>query len=210
MMTPLSLSLLPRYILLIFAAALPITASTIDFEAEAANRGGNLTGTPDSPLVIGPATFSGGELLNAEIGLGADATGVYASQGLFGSGETNPLTITFSAPVSGFSIFVLNGDDTRSYTVSDNEGEAITKSLSSAGALGAATFSLSGSDITAVTITSANADAWDFAVDNLSFTPAVAAPEPASLVLSALALALLICLRSRRRQLTTARSARRS
>jgi hypothetical protein len=67
------------------------TASVINFNTQAADRGGNLTGIPDSPLPIGMATFSGGELLNAEVGLNVDQTGVYATQGLFGSGETNPL-----------------------------------------------------------------------------------------------------------------------
>jgi hypothetical protein len=158
-------------------------ASTIDFEAQAAGHGGNLTGIPDSPLTIGIATFTGGELLNPEVGLNADQTGVYASEGLFGSGETNPLTILFSAPVNGFSAFVLNGDDTRNYTVSDNLGDSITMSLPSAGSLGAATFSLPGNGLASVQIASADADAWDFAIDNVTFTQTTAAPEPGSMLL---------------------------
>jgi hypothetical protein len=170
-------------------------ASTIDFEAQAAGRGGSLTGIPDSPLTIGIATFTGGELLNAEVGLNADQTGVYATEGLFGSGETNPLTISFSAPVSGFSVFVLNGDDTRNYTVSDNLGDSITMSLPSAGSLGAATFSLPGNGLTSVQITSGNTDVWDFAIDNVTFAQTVATPEPGSILLLVAGLILLIVLR---------------
>ena len=130
------------FVLAASAGITPAMATVINFDAQAADRGGNLTGIPDSPLTIGIATFSGGELLNAEVGLNADQTGVYATQGLFGSGETNPVMITFASPIEGFSIFVANGDDARSYAVSDNLGDSITKSLPSAGALGAAIFSL--------------------------------------------------------------------
>lgn len=171
------------YLFLALAIALPAGATTIDFEAQASNRGGNLTGVPDSPLGIGVATFGGGELLRGEIGVDADGTSVYASQGLFGSGETNPLTITFAVPVQDFSVLVLNGDDVRSYTVSDNLGDSMTGSLASAGSLGSSRFTLPGSGLTRVSIASANTDAWDFAIDNVTFTPIIATPEPASLLL---------------------------
>ena len=191
----------------VIASVAPATGTVINFDTQAAERGGNLTGIPDSPLTIGTATFTGGELLNGEIGLNADQTGVYASEGLFGSGETNPLVITFSSPVDAFSVLVLNGEDVRTYTVSDNVGDSITKSLPSTGAtidyggfvqgLGAATFSLSGNGLTTVDISSANADAWDFAIDNVSFTAAASIPEPDSVKLLALGLmlALAACLK---------------
>ncbi len=171
-------TLLGPHIFLAFAAALPAAATSINFESQAAHRGGNLTGIPDSPLTIGTATFAGGELLSGEVGLNADATGVYASEGLFGSGETNPLMIAFAVPVQNFSLLLLNRDGDRSYTVSDNLGNSITMSLPSAGALGSAAFSLPGSGVTTVAITSANVDAWNFAIDNVSFTPAATTAEP--------------------------------
>ncbi|HEY1217042.1 MAG TPA: PEP-CTERM sorting domain-containing protein [Bryobacteraceae bacterium] len=176
-------TLLGSYLLLALAAAVPACATVIDFEAEAGNRGGNLTGIPDSPLTIGGATFTGGELLTGEVGLNADQTGVYATEGLFGSGETNPLVITFATPVQDFSLFVLNGDDARSYTVSDNLGESLTNPLPSAGGVGGAMFSLPGNEITTVMIASANQDAWDFAIDRVSFNTAAPTPEPESLLL---------------------------
>lgn len=188
-------------LLTLLMAAVPATADVINFNAQAVGRGGNLTGIPDSPLNIGLATFTGGELLHAEIGLNVDQTGVYASEGIFGSGETNPVTITFASPVSGFSVFIANGDDVRSYTVTDNLGDSVTESLASAGGLGAATFFLPSVNITSVKITSANAAAWDFAIDNVTFAPAATvAPEPDSLLLSLGGVLLLIAMCSKRRQ----------
>jgi PEP-CTERM motif len=185
-----SATLLGLY-LLALAAAVPARATVIDFDNEAGNRGGNLTGIPDSPLTIDGATFTGGELLSGEVGLNADGTGVYATEGLFGSGETNPLVISFTTPVQNFSVFVLNGEDVRSYTPSDNLGESLTNSLVSAGGVGGAMFSLPGVAITTVMISSANADAWDFAIDRVSFNTAAPTPEPESLLLLGFGFVLL-------------------
>jgi hypothetical protein len=186
------------FLLSVAVAAAPATATVINFDAQAAGSGGNLTGIPDSPLTIGIATFTGGELREGEVGLNADQTGVYATQGLFGSGETNPLTITFASPVNGFSLFVANGDDVRTYIVSDNLGNSITKSLPSAGSLGAATFSLPGNGLTTVFVTSGNTNAWDFAIDNVSFTATTSTPEPNSLLLLSSALLFLISVAGKR------------
>jgi PEP-CTERM motif len=191
-------TLLGAFLLFTLVAAGPARATVIDFEAEAGNRGGNLTGIPDSPLTIDGATFTGGELLSGEVGLNADQTGVYATEGLFGSGETNPLLIAFATPVQDFSLFVLNGDDARSYTVSDNLGESLTNSLPSAGGVGGAMFSLPGNGITTVMITSANQDAWDFAIDRVSFNAATPTPEPESLLLLGFGLTLLVGTHHRR------------
>jgi hypothetical protein len=99
------------------------------------------------------------------------------------SAQVNPLVIHFASPVSNFGIFIANGDDVRSYTVSDNLGDSVTVSLPSAGGLGGGTVSLAGNGLTTVDITSANTDAWDFAVDDVTFTQASQVPEPNSLLL---------------------------
>src|SRR5215469_4966377 len=138
---------------LLLLAAAPAFASVVDFQAQAANHGGNLTGIPDSPLTIGIATFTGGELRDGLINFPADETGVYASEGLFGSGETNPLVIAFATPVQGFSLLVANGDSqNQSYTVSDNLGDSVSVTLGLSGGLNnaAKTVALSGSGITTV------------------------------------------------------------
>jgi len=173
------------------------SADVIDFELQAAGSGSFLTGVPDSPLTIGTATFTGGELRNAEAGLPGDETGVCATEGLFGA-DSNPLTITFATPVSGFSILIANGDgQNQTYTVSDNLGESVAKQVALAGSLtgSTGTFSLPGSGIRSVSISSANADFWNFAIDDVSFTT-TAAPEPGTLGLSGFVLlGLLVVVR---------------
>jgi hypothetical protein len=95
-------------------------------------------------------------------------------------------------------MLLINGDDMRSYTVSDDLGNSITMPVASAGALGAAVFSLPGQGLQKVYISSANTDAWDFAIDNVSFTPVASTPEPESWLLVGAPFALLIFVRRRR------------
>jgi hypothetical protein len=164
---------------LVLILALPACATVIDFEAEAARAGGSLTGIPNSPLTIGAATVTGGELLRAEINLGVDQTGVYATEGLFGA-DANPLVIRFAVPVYALSIFIANGDAAnQTYTVIDNLGDTVTstRALSGSTSNAAKTFSLPGTGIRSVSIASANAEFRNFAIDNVAFTPT---PEPAS------------------------------
>jgi hypothetical protein len=175
---------------MLMLAAVPASADVIDFEAQAANLGGNLTGIPDSPLTIGIATFTGGELRDGLVNFPADETGVYASEGLFGSGEINPLVISFATPVRGFSVLVANGESqNQTYTVSDNLGDSTNFLLPLSGSNSASTVSLPGDGITSVLITSANANSWYFAIDNVTYT---AVPEPASGLLVAGGLALIL------------------
>ncbi len=161
-------------------------AGFIDFESQAAGRGGNFTGAVDSPLVIGIATFKGGELLNNESS-SIDLTGVYATiaPNLVSGAYTNPLTINFSTPVSGFSILVTN-NFADSFTVADNLGGSSTLILPN-NAL--QTFTLLDLGITSVTISAANHTTFDFAIDNVAFTSTDVAPvpEPATVIFGATA-----------------------
>jgi PEP-CTERM motif len=158
----------------------PASADIINFDAQAAGRGGVFTGTVDSPLVIGIATFTGGELLNNETN-SVDTTGVYAtiSPNNVPGGYTNPLTITFSTPVSAFSILVTNnlGD---TFTVADNRGGSSTMVLPS---LASQIFTLPDTGITSVTVGAASTSEWDFAIDNVTFTPLNTVPEPSTMLL---------------------------
>ena len=69
------------------------------------------------------------------------------------------------------------------------------------GLLGPQTFSLSDSGITSVTIGSADTSFWDFAIDDVQFTPIAATAEPKGPlpVLSALGVAVLLAQLARRR-----------
>ena len=155
----------------------------IDFEAQGAGAPSVFTGTVNSPLVIGIATFTGGQLLNHESGPSPDQTAVYATANLAG-GYTNPIPIHFSQPVSGFSILVTNliADN---YTVSDNLGGSETLFIAGSSQ---AVFTLPDVGITSVTVQSAaTGGQFDFAIDNVTFTPAAPpVPEPSSLALLSL------------------------
>jgi hypothetical protein len=180
-----------------------VRADVIDFESETGVANTLLTGVPDSPLTVGIVTFTGGELIRAEAGMPADRTVVYATEGLFGA-ESNPLTIAFSTPVDAFSILVANGDSqNQSYTVSDNLGDTVTKQLALAGAVSGSSASLvlTGSGITRVTISSANPDFWNFAIDDVHFT-ATAAPEPETWTLCAVSLAFVFAYVKRKKQVS--------
>ena len=160
--------------------ALPVLrADVIDFEAQAAGAPSGFNGVLNSPLVINGVTFTGGQLLNHESGASPDQTGVYAtiSPSITGfPGYTNPLPITFSTPVSGFSVLITNVlADT--FTVLDNLGGSQTFAI---GGGGQQVFTLADSGITSVLISSTNRDRWDFAIDNVTFTKT---PEPASVLL---------------------------
>jgi len=123
------------------------------------------------PLTIGHATFSGGVIMKAVTGLPADQTTVYGTSTC--PGYSNTITIAFDVPVTDFSVEVLNGDVTTiSYTVADDLGGTVTKSLTSNATSGHDTFALPDAGITSVTIARTTPAAfWDFFIDNVSFTP---------------------------------------
>ena len=147
------------------------TPTLIDFETL---TGPSLFCPPaQSPLVIGIATFTGGTILDATANLPADQTSVYGTASLCTTtGYANTLGITFSQPVSNFSVLVLNGDTiTVSYTVADDLGGSVTKSLVSNLSSGADTFTLPDAGITSVTIGLTTPSAfYDFFIDNVRFT----------------------------------------
>lgn len=147
------------------------TTTTIDFETV---TGPSLFCPPAlSPLTIGVATFTGGTVLTATANLPADQTSVYGTASFCTStGYSNALTITFSRPVSNFSVLVLNGNTvTVSYTVADDAGGTVTKSLVSNVNSGADTFSLPDDGITSVTIGLTTPSAlYDFFIDDVKFT----------------------------------------
>ena len=168
---------------LALASAVGATAATttIDFES--------LTGPsqfcpPAAPaLEIGDATFSGGAILSAVEGLPANQTTVYGTEVGCGEGYECEITITFSNPVTNVKVDVYNGVLTSpvSYTVTDNLGGSQTKEIAAASNSGMATFELSGTGITSVTIsptTGCSGDLWAFFIDNVRFDTVESPPPP--------------------------------
>ncbi len=178
------------------ACASPFAAladyTLIDFNPQAASAPNsiNLSGIGDSPYTIGNATFFGGQLVNNYVtlfslttGIQPDTTGLYADMTPSGPDFTNPMVITFAAPVYNFSLLVINYDGFAvPFEVADNLGDSSTMVLDPfASNGGAATFSLAGAGgITSVTITERTSgfpfSDYSFGIDNVAFT---VAPEPA-------------------------------
>jgi hypothetical protein len=167
--------------ILISLSVIASGTTVFDFEAQT-SHGCCFDGSTDSPLVIGIATFTGGEVLGPEAG-SVDLTHVYATTNLVSGAYTNPLVINFSSPVTGVSLYVTNNDpDT--FTVADNVGDSESLTL---GLNAYQLFTLGGTGITQVTISEAGGS-WDFAIDNVG---ANATPEPGTLVLLGASLAAI-------------------
>ncbi len=135
-------------------------STIIDFESQT-SHGDAFDGLQDSPLVVGIATFTGGEVLGLETN-SIDLTHVYATGS--SPGYRNPVVITFAAPIGAFSLFITNNfSDT--FTVSANLGDSQTLTVAGNGNQ---VFALAGVGIRRVTITEQSAE-WDFAIDNVTF-----------------------------------------
>lgn len=144
------------------------------------------------------ATFTGGVILDNTSALPANQTALYGTA-YFGTGLSNPLTVTFSSAVHNLVFDVLNGlTTTQSFVVTDNLGNTSSFSLPPNLSLGATTIGLI-SDATSFTINQANGSSiFDFFVDNIQFNVDAncgrdgcttgKVPEPATLVLASLAL----------------------
>lgn len=134
------------------------------------------------------ATFTGGVILTGESNQTTDNSNVYAtaSSSVIGGADpslTNPLVVTFSAPVHNFQIQILNaiaGD----YEMSDNAGNSVDFNLATTGgSIQTVGFVATG---TVVDITYLDGP-WDFAIDNVTFNQPLGnlVPEPSTLALLA-------------------------
>jgi hypothetical protein len=155
-------------LLLVFFAAIPAFGqghTTIDFEQF---HGSSVFGSVQPPLTVGIATFSGGQILNGTTFLPADQSTVYGTAS-FCSGCGSSINISFSQPVSDFSMLVLNGQTfTVIYTAEDNTGAMQTIVLAANFQSGSGTLSLPTTGIHSVSLTS-NAAQFDFFIDNVDF-----------------------------------------
>jgi hypothetical protein len=160
-------------LLLLLSQPLLAQTQTVDFEQF---TGPSLFGSLQPPVSVGIATFSGGLLLDATVGLVADQTTVY---GTAYSGTVPPpictgclptITIDFSQAVSNVSLKVLNGQQFLvTYTVQDNGGGSQVFELDTAANGGQTTVTLPSAGITQVTVTS-DATIWDFFIDDVQFS----------------------------------------
>ena len=145
------------------------TVNFVDFEEFS---GSNIFTGIEPPLAVGPATFSGGQVLDATTFLPANPTTVYGTA-FFCPGCLPTITIDFAEPAASLSLDVLNGQTfVVTYFVEDDQGGMTQATLASNANSGAATLTLPSSGIRQVTITS-DAGNWDFFIDNISFVTEV-------------------------------------
>jgi len=201
-------TLIAAALLVVPAAA---QAATIDFEAQAgANPPQFITpGVAAQPVTIDGATFAGGRIvkgtddfLDPDVG---DLTAAYTTMPY--AGFTNPITIAFAGAISAISFEIVNniaGD----YQVTTNTGLSQSYSF---GAYANQYVSLAGLGINAVSIrytTPSQSPLFDFAIDNVTTTAAVAAvPELATWMMMIAGLGLTgVALRRRRETVAACRA----
>ena len=173
-------------------------ATTIDFEDQA---GPSLFASagPAQSIVEGTATFTGGVILTNATNLPADETSVYGTADTADPSLTNPLTVTFSSPITNFFLDVINGNTVAvDYTVADNLGNTATFLIAPNTSSGVQTIGFAATG-TIVTIAAGPAVGgccgFDFFIDNVHFNealpPGLTTPLPAALPLFASGLSAL-------------------
>lgn len=146
---------------------------TVDFEQFS---GPSVFTTASAPVHVAGAMFSGGEVLRNTTFAPADQSAIYATSS-FCSSCLQTITINFTFKVSGFSVFIGNGNIvTVAYTVTDDQGGEQTITLQANFDSGGGTVSLPEANITCVQISAGPAygssTGWDFFIDDVIFTPA--------------------------------------
>ncbi|MBX3636766.1 MAG: hypothetical protein KF683_15450 [Rubrivivax sp.] len=173
------------------------TASFINFDDQGLVGPSTFADASPSPQTIDitqgavTATFTGGVILTQTTNLPANQTSIYGTAS-FGTGLSNPLTISFSQPVTNLILDVLNGDTVvADFEVSDGVDTQIF-SLAPNLSSGAATIGLlsTASNYT-IRQTRGTANFWDFFIDNIRYnvnadcdrTGCFTVPAPGSLAL---------------------------
>jgi hypothetical protein len=123
------------------------------------------------PVTVGIATFSGGQVLDATTALPVDRSKVYGTA-FFCPGCLPTITISFSHPVSNFSVFLMNGLGlTITYVVRDNFAGFKIVTLPANFLSGSGTVSLPEQGILLVLISGDSSTTWDFLIDDVQFAP---------------------------------------
>jgi hypothetical protein len=149
-------------------------------------------------------TFTGGVILTNTTNLPADETSVYGSAD-FGTGNTNPMEIAFSNPITNFYMNLYNGEGMdMTYTVKDNLGNSATYTMAPNldGGNSLVEFPALGENVDITSITMQGT--WDFFVDNIAFNeplPSSNVPEPgmlSTILVGLLSLAGFVAVRKRK------------
>jgi hypothetical protein len=179
----------PAFIFATLFSTFSASAAVINFEDQP--HGGTAFGfTPAQTLTYTfgsqTATFSGGLILTNEQLQTTDFSNVYATISVGSNTLTNPLTITFSQPVSNFSVDISNaaaGD----FEVFDNASHTDFFTLATTGGSShTTTFATAGTVISIQELTHVGPffpARFDFAIDNVMFDGPVVTggvPEPST------------------------------
>ncbi|MDB6002253.1 MAG: hypothetical protein JWP52_3952 [Rhizobacter sp.] len=199
----------------LFAASIPAQAASVlyDFENQPiftetpfTMTAGGVSATFAGPSDVDPGAFGISSNFQSPTGfqyrlMNGDFLTIGSAFGASGS----PLTITFSAAVTSFSLdFALDDPDNTtalSFTTSANGTATGSGSLTAGFRYPEGSLAFSGTPFTSITFQS---NAIDFQLDNLQVTTIAAVPEPESLLLIAAGLPLLAFARRRARRGATA------
>lgn len=140
----------------------------------------------------GDVLIAGGVVLAATSNLPANQTAVYGTASFGDPTYTNPLTITFAAPVSGFFLDVLNGNiGSVDYELADDAGNRAVFTLppNLSGGQTRVGFAATGTVVTILALTVPPLGLpWNFFIDNVHFNERLPVPEPAASTLWLVAL----------------------
>lgn len=160
-------------------------ATIIDFDTQGLT-GPSTASVPAAPVIIttggDTVTFSNGAILTDATNAPADETSVYFDSDFLPGTAGPTMTISFSAPISGFFLNLYNGETAPdTFIVADNMGRSTSVSIASntSGGTSLIAFPAVGN---IVTVTSSNPSTYDFFIDNIGFNQATPTtlPEPAT------------------------------
>ena len=184
-------------------------ADVVDFQDQVGPSNFNQVVTSPQTLVYNfgslSATFTGGVILTNTSNLPANQTSLYGAAD-FGTGLSNPLTITFSSAVTNVFFDLYNGLTTNiDYLISDNASHSATFNLAPNLSSGTTLvgFAATGTVIT-IASTTPPTSTFDFFIDNIHFNealpPTLAVPEPEIYAMLATGLGLMGWVGRRRKQ----------
>ncbi len=197
------LGILGALAVVIIAARTSARADTVTVDFEAQGVGAPTGVTFARPLVInvsGNTVFlSGGELITGNPFFGNDSTAIYATASVCIDCSLD-IQIGFLVPVSNVSLLLLTplSPSPTQYTLTDNNGDGTGAVAFGQTPLSLPFGNISGLNLAAPLVLTNGAPSWAFAIDDLTFTTPTTVPEPASLLLVASGLGLLLS-RSRKK-----------